>query len=194
MINIYKKFIFHNLSLNWAKDKYERIKSYLKQNENILDIGSGKCGLSYLLKINNFSVTSMDIKNLSYTRAISPIIYNGINFPFKDNSFDVSLLLTVLHHTKNPINIIKEAKRVSKKIIIIEDVYDNNFQKHLTFFTDSLFNLEFIDHPHNNKNEIEWENIFQDLNLEIISRRKDKVLFFFKQSTYVLEKSIKNNF
>ena len=84
--------------------------------------------------------------------------------------------------------VIKEALRVADELIIIEDVYTNQLHKYLTFFTDSLFNFEFIGHPHSNKTETEWEKLFKNLKLKIKDKRKDKVLKFYNQVTYYLSK------
>jgi len=98
------------------------------------------------------------------------------------------LLLTVLHHTPNPKEILKEASRVSKRVIIIEDIYSNLVQKYLTFFTDSLVNFEFRGHPHSNKSVSEWNKLFNELNLKIIHEEINQVYGLFNQALFVVEK------
>ncbi|MFH1971104.1 MAG: methyltransferase domain-containing protein [Patescibacteria group bacterium] len=115
------------------------------------------------------------------------IIYNKKKIPYKDNSFDVALILTVLHHTPDPIKIIKEAKRVAKRIIIVEDVYENNFQKLLTFVVDSIINFEFFKHPHSNKSDNEWIQLFKNMGLKLLHKKKKRFDSIFLHSVYYLE-------
>ena len=183
-----RNFIFNNFSKSWAREKYNRIEIFLNKDDLLLDLGAGKCALSWKLKQEGYNTTPVDVQDLSFCSEIEPIIYDGKNLPFADNSFDKVLLLTVLHHIPEPEIVIREALRVADELIIIEDVYTNQLHKYLTFFTDSLFNFEFIGHPHSNKTENEWEKLFKDLKLKIKDKRKDKVLKFYNQVTYYLSK------
>ncbi len=183
-----RNFIFNNFSKSWAFSKYNRIKNFLDHDDLLLDLGAGKCALTWKLKQEGYNTTPVDVQNLSFCSEIEPIIYDGKHLPFADNSFDKVLLLTVLHHIPEPELVIKEALRVADELIIIEDIYSNPLQKYLTFFTDSLFNFEFIGHPHSNKTEKEWQRLFNDLGLEIKEKHKDKILIFFEQITYYLSK------
>jgi len=185
-----RNFIFNKFSKSWAFKKFNRIEGFLDKNDLLLDLGAGKCALSWKLKEEGYNTTPVDVQDLSFCSEIEPIIYNGKKLPFANNSFDKVLLLTVLHHIPKPELVIKEALRVADELIIIEDVYSNPLQKYLTFFTDSLFNFEFIGHPHSNKTEEEWQKIFDNLDLKIKNKQKDKVLIFFEQITYYLKKEI----
>lgn len=173
----------------WKKDasrKLSWINQYLKKHDKILDIGCGPCFLTSFLSERGFEVTPVDVQNLSAFKKIKPIIYDGGNLPFKKNSYDLALLLTVLHHIKDFKAIIKEAKRVSKKIIIIEDVYHNNFNKYLIYFFDSLLNLEFFNHPHNNLNDSQWKRLFKEENLKLEDTQYHQIALFCTQATYYL--------
>jgi ubiquinone/menaquinone biosynthesis C-methylase UbiE len=99
-----------------AKEKICELIPHLKLTDNILDIGSGNGVLCYELMQQNFNVTPLDVDNLSLLQEAKPIIYNTPRMPFEDSSFDVALLITVLHHTQNPIQVLSEAKRLAKKI------------------------------------------------------------------------------
>ncbi|RQD79207.1 MAG: class I SAM-dependent methyltransferase [Halanaerobium sp. MSAO_Bac5] len=187
--NRIKNFVFNKISMSWAEDKFKRINRFLNKDEKILDLGAGKCALSLLLKEEGYNVTPVDVKDLSLTDQIKPLIYDGKNLPFADNSFDTVLLLTVLHHIPKPETVLKEALRVSEKLIIIEDVYTNPLQKYLTYYTDSLFNFEFIGHPHSNKTDKEWQETFTNLNLNLLYTDKENVLKFYTQALYYLQKA-----
>ena len=182
-----RKLSFHHLSKPWARKKYQLIKSYLKNSEPIIDIGSGKCAITWLLRKNGYRVIPLDINDLSLAPNIQPIIYDGQTIPFPDNHFKQALLLTVLHHTPHPEQLIQEAARVAQEIIIIEDIYSSLIQKYLTYGMDSLMNFEFIGHPHNNKKEQEWQKIFKKLELEIIDCSKTRTFFYFQQICFYLK-------
>lgn len=185
--NFFKKIIY-KLGRHRAKDMVKQIEQYLNKHDHILDVGAGTCNICQVLRERNFSIIPLDTKNLSFIDNIKPIIYDGNEIPFKDNKFDVALILTVLHHTPKPEEIIKEAKRVSKRIIIIEDIYTNIIHKYLTYFTDSLLSLEFIDHPHSNKANREWQKLFKKLGLKLKEMKYKKTFLVFKHAVYYLEK------
>lgn len=92
----------------------------------------------------------------------------------------------MLHHTTNAEGLIREAKRVSDRIIIMEDIYENPFQKYITWFTDSLVNWEFFGHPHTNRTDSEWRELFEQNGLVVEKVEYYRFLLFFKQVTYAL--------
>lgn len=182
------KKIQQNRILKAARIKQERLLPFLNSSEHILDIGSGNGGLVHLLHKKGIQITPSDISNKSIFPDITPVILKGSVLPFKNDAFDTVLLITMLHHTPQPIDIIKEAMRVGKRLIIMEDIYENKAQKKLTLFMDSLVNMEFKGHPHTNKDDKEWKKVFHELNLELTHVEYYNFLLFFKQVTYILHK------
>lgn len=166
----------------------EKIKFFLKKEDRILDIGAGTCNVCEILLRDGYRITPLDVQDLSFVDNIKPILYNGNKIPFRDNKFDVALILTVLHHTSRPEKIIEEAKRISKRIIIIEDIYINKFHKYLTYFFDSLLNLEFINHPHTNKNDKQWKEVCEKLGLKLIGAKYSRSFLVFNHAAYCFEK------
>ena len=149
---------------------FDLIEEFLKREEIILDIGCGSCNIIEVLKERDFNVVALDIKNLSFIEEIKPILYNGKKMPFKDNTFDRSMILTVLHHTDQQKEVLKEAMRVTKnRIIVIEDIYTNKMNKCITQFVDSIINLEIKGHPHSNRTDSEWRLFFKSLGLKIVN-------------------------
>lgn len=170
-----------------ARFKLTRIRNYLRSGDRILDIGAGAGSVCILLEAEGCNVTPLDVEDRTLSEQIKPVIYDGITIPYSEKSFDTALLLTVLHHTQDPLTILSEAKRVATNVIIIEDIYTNTFQRYLTYIFDSLFNFEFIGHPHSNKTDTEWKELFDELGLTLKDSRYDRFLLFFKQATYCLE-------
>jgi hypothetical protein len=70
----------------------------------------------------------------------------------------------------------------------MEDVYKNTLQQYMTYFFDSVVNLEFIGHPHSNKSDREWKKEFEKLNLELVDTKYEKIWGIFNEAFYFLEK------
>src|SRR5256885_973020 len=103
------RFCLYRLAKWRVVEKLDQLKAHLNLNETILDVGSGNCVLCSELKRRNYHITALDVDNLGFIDDIEPIVYDGILMPFDDGSFDVALLITVLHHTKNPETVLLEA-------------------------------------------------------------------------------------
>lgn len=166
----------------------KKIEAFLKKGDRIIDVGSGTCNVCEILQENNYKVIPIDIQDLSFVDKIKPIVYDGRKIPFGDEEFDVSIVLSVLHHVSAPESILNEAMRVSKIVIITEDTYKSKLHKYLTWFFDSLLNLEFIGHPHTNQTDEKWKKTFDRLNLELVTASHHRSLLVFMHSTYCLRK------
>ncbi|MFA6097772.1 MAG: class I SAM-dependent methyltransferase [Candidatus Paceibacterota bacterium] len=174
------------LSMKRAREVAGEIEEHLNPKDLVLDIGAGNCNVTEALMDDGYEVTAIDVKNLSLAEDIRPVIYDGNTIPFKNKQFDVALILFVLHHTKNPIRILSEAARVSEKIIVMEDVFDNDIGKYVTFAVDSILNQEFFGHPHSNMSDSQWKNVFSKLHLSVEFERTEKWRLLIDHATYCL--------
>jgi ubiquinone/menaquinone biosynthesis C-methylase UbiE len=188
-VSIYKIFqkIISKIDHHRESDIHNKIDKFLNKSDKILDLGCGLGSISSNLLNKSFNVISVDITDNCVYDNVKPTIYDGHKLPFKDKTFDKLLLITVLHHTPYPESILKEAIRVSKNVIIMEDLYDNNFQKYMTFIMDSLSNLEFFNHPHTNKSKKEWLQIFDKLHMKVKVVSTSKFWGIFESGTFYLE-------
>ncbi len=139
------------------------------KERKVIDVGSGTGHTALSLIKLGHKVTCVDVEDMNLFEETKPIIYDGKTLPFADNSFEVALLVTVLHHTPNPEVVIREVSRVAKRIVIMEDTYNNLWQKYLTFIMDSIGNMQFKNHPHSNKTDKEWRKLFKKLRLKVLS-------------------------
>lgn len=106
-----------------------RIKRLIKNSDNVIEIG---CGTGEFSKIVNGDYVGVDIEksyidyaNKKFSKKNKKfVLMNGEKLDFKDKSFDTSLILSVLHHLndKDVFSILKEAKRVTKKRVILVDL------------------------------------------------------------------------
>lgn len=167
-----------------AHNKIQHVQKFLVKSDKILDLGSGPGSITQILREQKYQVTPIDI---SLNPEFKPQIFDGKTIPYSNQSFDVVLILTVLHHVATPEVLLKEAQRVGKKIIIIEDIYSNKIQQYLTYWTDSIVNLEFNGHPHSNRTDKMWKQTFQKLGMQLESCHSYRFLAFYHQVVYFLK-------
>ncbi|MBU0974419.1 class I SAM-dependent methyltransferase [Patescibacteria group bacterium] len=187
------KFIYWPFLTTRAKYLAKIIYPHVKSLKNGLVVGAGNMlvskyiSLNSIIKINGLDVIDMNLTNLPHT------IFEGQKIPFKNNSYDFSMLIGVLHHIEKQDNILMEVKRVSKKrIIIFEDTYKSNIEKQWVKLRDVLGNIPEelnMNFALNFNSEKDWEKKFKKMGLEIEYK---KSFFNFLRLThhtlYVLKK------
>lgn len=110
-----------------AKNIAKKLAPYIPENGKVLDIGSGSGNnaeaLAALVKADFtlIDVVDWNISDLPF------MLFDGENIPFKDKEFDIAFLLDVLHHSENEEALIKEAMRVVKKVVVLEEVHENKY-------------------------------------------------------------------
>lgn len=159
----------HALLKRRAASYHGQFSHHLGTAQRILDIGCGPGFFTDLLRQYHPLVVPLDVFDFSYFSAIRPILYDGLQMPFGDQAFDCALLVTTLHHAHDPARVMMEAARVADRLIIVEDVTNNQLHKWLTWGMDNLLNLEFSGNLHNNKSDGDWRSIFADLGLHMVS-------------------------
>lgn len=170
-----------------ARAKETQFRDFLRPGDRILDLGSGPGSVCLLLRSKGFAVTPVDIQDVALDARVRPQLYDGRRLPFADDAFDVTLLLTVLHHTHDPAAVLAEAGRVARRVIVIEDVYRSPAQMRLTWWADSLFNLEFRGHPHANRTDDAWRRHFATQGWRLRHTQGRRIAGIFQQQTYVLD-------
>lgn len=142
----------HRANEKTVKSNYARIKPYLQGS--ILDVGVGSGTWHCFLSTQGHDVAAgVDVKNLSMYGDILPTIYDGVTLPYKNNQFDTAILLWVLHHTYDPRKVLKEVKRVAKRVVVVENVYTSGWERRMVSWSDQIGNFEFYDHPYLTVNE-----------------------------------------
>lgn len=184
----FSKNLIYRILKARAKGLAGMVSPYLKKDELILDIGPASCTVTEALIDQGLRVFPLDVENFSIVDTVLPTLYDGDKMPFSDNQFDASLILFVLHHTPDPAKVLAEAMRVSKKIIILEDIVTSPAHKSLTAALDSLINLEFYDQPHTNKSDSEWRAVFDELGLHLMDQKYSSSSLVMRHALYFLEK------
>ncbi|MEO1991865.1 MAG: class I SAM-dependent methyltransferase [Pirellulales bacterium] len=74
-------------------------------------------------------LTHADVVGIDVTIPPGPLVdvqvFDGTHIPFDSDSFDTVICCTVLHHAKHPEELLREMKRVGKKIVVFEDNVDH---------------------------------------------------------------------
>jgi SAM-dependent methyltransferase len=115
--------------------------------KKVLDLGVGIGIISHKLRALGYDVTGLDVADTCIYSDSSPQIYDGVQIPYPNKYFDETILLYVLHHCANKFEVLDEALRVSKRVIVFEDSYRNWLEHGLVAITDCIGNGEFYYHP-----------------------------------------------
>ena len=140
------------------------------QHISVLDVGCGRGELAYLILRKRQDISLVGIDILDQEKKCIPVkIFDGKTIPYGDFSFDVVTIIDVLHHTNVPLLLLREAKRVSRKYIIIKDHTLNGFLAGPTLkFMDIVGNKRFgVSLPYNYWTKEKWSEAFDILGLKI---------------------------
>ncbi len=160
------------LGVGQQSDFFLYEKYYLNQvayNGLCLDFGAGSGFFTRFLKTQGHRVIPVDVVNKSSYSDVQPILYDGHQLPFACRYFDTTLCMFVLHHVSHQEKIIKELKRVTKKMIIIaEDLVETWFDIWFTAIHThkSPWSKSFSGF----KSETEWEKYFKQHKLTVINK------------------------
>lgn len=203
-----ESFWFNKMYLNYKKNirpkmEFSEINSYL-QGKKILDFGSGPTCFALELKKHGYKIQAVDIldyrfpetKDVPFMKLQSPAILNSI-----DKSIDTIVVKAVLHHINSNylIPVLKELRRVGKRLIIEESVFGIKkeekdvkelikkqplFEQFLSLSLgeqySALIIIDFfanvlalgnteINLPFEQKTLSEWKKILADLNFKLIN-------------------------
>lgn len=165
-----------------------KVSPYIGRDEKVADIGGGSGYIGELLS-EKAKITLIDVADYNQT-SLPLVIYDGKKIPFAKNSFDAALLITVLHHTSNPEKMLEEVKRVSKKIIVIEEDYSTIAGRIFIDLWEWFWNkTSGISTFYNFHSSAEWKEIFNNLNLNLVASHKlSNSLHTLTMRLFVLEK------
>ena len=163
---------FYNYSTP-RKSKY--ISDHAVPGSKGIDIGAG-CG-QYAEYLNNigYEVTALDQnKNLLDGAKCKTIVCSGEKTPFEDNEFDFSMAICTLHHCRDPLAVLREMKRISRKVMVQEPNKRNLLVRSFSTLT-PIRHTEDLS-AHYDKNE--FKNIVKKSGLSIDQFYSQDVFFY----------------
>ncbi|OIO42394.1 SAM-dependent methyltransferase [Candidatus Pacearchaeota archaeon CG_4_9_14_3_um_filter_35_19] len=165
---------------------------HVKGCKNVLDLGSSDGRLTKAISEEVKDTKFIGVDVVVQPETFIPIEkYDGGRIPFKKNYFDCVMLIDVLHHDEEIDEVIKEAKRVSKKYILIKDHYWSNwFDFKILQMADYIGNKPFgVRLPYNFLRMEQWKKIFKSNKLKILDEEKyrDGAFSLIKHVIFKLE-------
>lgn len=184
--------IFKPVYQAMSKKMRRHCQGFIKEGSKILDLGCGS-GIT-TREFENFfkaDITGIDIKEQRIEN-VPFRLFDGEKIPFPNNFFDAVLIAFVLHHSADPISLLKEAKRVAKeKIIIYEDLAEGFLSRLVCKLHGASYNYFFQKNGErtNFKKDGEWKEIFQNLRLNpLFEKRTSSIINPVKKKLFILEK------
>ncbi|MEQ1764088.1 MAG: class I SAM-dependent methyltransferase [Pyrinomonadaceae bacterium] len=105
----------------------------LPPNASVLDVGCGDGRIASLIGTRRPDLTIQGIDIHVRDSALVPVSeFDGEKIPFDEKSFDVVMFVDVLHHTHDPLVLLREAARVSRHSILLKDHNDNGIFSNMT--------------------------------------------------------------
>lgn len=135
---------------------------------SVLDAGCGDGALSALLQSKRPDVRVHGIDVLSRAQTYIPVaLFDGVSIPFEDTSFDVVLFSDVLHHTDHTALLLREARRVAARYVLIKDHYRKGFAAGARLrLMDWIGNARYgVALPNNYWTKAQWEATWKELEL-----------------------------
>lgn len=109
----------HRIAASLAGLIEERIAGPI---DSVLDVGCGDGALGALLAERlGCDVCGVDVLLPEQGSRIEALRYDGSTLPFEDDRFDVVLLSDVLHHAGDPLALLRECLRVTRRGVALKD-------------------------------------------------------------------------
>ncbi len=143
----------------------ENLARHFSSQHRVLEIGAGKGHVARALQqAAQVDIKLVDVVDYNETELVLEL-YDGVQLPFRDQSFDYSLLIFVLHHTPDPLRVLREALRVSRcGVLVVENHVEGWARKQVTRVVDSVphwqYGVPICYHTHT---IAEWHRLFEQL-------------------------------
>jgi SAM-dependent methyltransferase len=137
---------------------------------SVLDVGTGDGRVGHLISQSRADVRLTGIDTTVRQGTPIPVReFDGRAIPFDANSWDVVLLVDVLHHTHEPAQLLEEAVRVCRKAIVIKDhLLHGAASRRILTLMDWVGNRQHgVELPYNYWRRERWLDEFARLDLEI---------------------------
>ncbi len=123
--------------LRWrSRAKARTVDELIPRASHLLDLGTSEGYVAEALHRQGHQVQLADIVDRNRTDLPFTLLREGQPLPFDDDTFDVVVISYVLHHSRDPDHLLREALRVGRRLVILETVYETEWDRKLTTFLD----------------------------------------------------------
>ncbi len=139
------------------------------QGASVLDIGCGDGTIAALIAKSRPDISMQGVEVLPRADCQIPCsAFDGDTLPFGDGSFDVVMLVDVLHHTSDVSVLLREAARVSRQLVLLKDHLSENAFDHATLrFMDWVGNRPHgVTLTYNYQSRAQWDSHFAAVGLQ----------------------------
>ena len=164
------------------------LSARIPQGSAVLDIGCGDGTIGDLLveRCSEISIEGVEFAPRPLC-GIRCRAFDGAKLPFPDWTFDMCLFVDVLHHIDDPTLLLREARRVTRRFVLIKDHLSENWFDFKTLqFMDWVGNRPHgVRLPYNYQSHKEWEASFAKCGLSIAQWTSEVPLYPFPFSLIV---------
>jgi len=158
----------------------QHIAPLLPQGSTVLDVGCGDGLLdeAILSARPDLSIRGLEVQPRANAR-IPVDSFDGQTIALPDDAVDAVMFIDVLHHTADPLVLLREAARVSRKMIIIKDHFREGLLANTTLrFMDRVGNKRHgVPLPYRYWTEAEWTAAYAELDLDLTSSQRSLRLY-----------------
>lgn len=148
----------------------------LPDGADVLDVGCGDGMLAGLVaeRRPDLSITGIDVLVRPHTE-VTVESFDGSRIPRGDNSVDAIMFVDVLHHTDDPMVLLREARRVARHGIVVKDHTRSGLLAGATLrFMDRVGNARHgVALPYNYWTKPQWSQALSALGLEVEAWKTD---------------------
>jgi SAM-dependent methyltransferase len=167
----------YNRRINTLSDHLAEV---IPPGARTLDVGCGDGQVAHLImqKRPDVEIKGIDVLVRPHTK-IPVAEFDGQVIPYSKADFDVVMFNDVLHHTIDPMILLREGVRVASKALVIKDhTCDGLLAGPTLKFMDQVGNARHgVALPCNYWPELRWLNTFEILDLSISTWKKDLRLY-----------------
>ena len=153
-----------------ARALSNRLADIIPDRFAVLDVGCGDGLIGRLIGEKRTDIQLRGLDVLVRERTYIPVErFNGEVIPYEDASFDGVMFIDVLHHTQDPMVLLRDATRVARKAVVIKDHTLEGLLAGPTLRAmDWIGNARYgVSLPYNYWTKREWLDAFNELEVEV---------------------------